>query len=88
MWKVQKLADGEFVVLSLSGRLEGEELTEFEQVIASEARNRSVVLDLNAVKLVDQDSVTFLARCEARGTKLRNCPAYIRQWITKHKVAR
>jgi anti-anti-sigma regulatory factor len=86
VWKVQKLADGEFVVLSLSGRLEGEELTDLERVIASEAHNRSIVLDLKDVKLVDQDSVTFLARCEARGTKLRNCPAYIRQWITKHQI--
>ena len=27
------------------------------------------------------DAVTFLAKCEASGSRLRNCPAYIRNWI-------
>ena len=88
MWKVQKLMEGEYVILSLSGRLEGEELSDIADMIRVEARSRSIVLDLMNVKLVDQDSVTFLARCEARGTKLRNCPGYIREWITKEKAAK
>jgi len=36
---------------------------------------------LKDVRLVDQDAVTFLAECEASGARLRNCPAYIRNWI-------
>jgi anti-anti-sigma regulatory factor len=85
MWKLQKLADGEFVVLRLSGRIEGEQLLELRDVFASEAEGRNVVLDLQDVKLVDQNTVTFLAHCEASGTQLRNCPAYIREWVGREK---
>jgi hypothetical protein len=85
MWKVQKLTDGEYVVLSLIGRIEGEQLAELQKVFASEVSNLNIVLDLKEVKLVDQDAVTFLADCEAGGTQLRNCPAYIREWIGREK---
>jgi anti-anti-sigma regulatory factor len=82
MWKVERRADGEFVLLNLSGRIEGEHLAELERIVASEARNRAIVLDLKEVKLVDRDAVNFLASCEAAGTKLCNCPPYIREWIS------
>ena len=85
MWKVQKLTDGELVVLSLIGRIEGEQLVELQKVFASEAGHQRMVLDLKDVKLVDQDAVTFLADREAGGTELRNCPAYIREWIAREK---
>jgi hypothetical protein len=83
MWKVRRLARAEFVVLSLCGRIGAEQLAELQKVFASESGNRNVVLDLKEVKLVDRDAVTFLAGCEARGTTLRNCPGYIREWITR-----
>jgi hypothetical protein len=37
------------------------------------------------VRLVNRDAIKFLADCEAGGTKLRNCPAYVREWIAKEK---
>lgn len=83
MWKIERLQDNKFVVLGLSGRIEGDHLAELQKVLAAEAGNLNVVLDLNGVKLVDQKAVTFLACCELAGTKLRNCPAYIREWIEK-----
>jgi ABC-type transporter Mla MlaB component len=86
MWKAQKMADGEFVQLNLGGRLEGSELTELQSVIASESADRKIVLDLRDVKLVDQETVTFLARCETGGAQLRNCPAYIREWINRDRT--
>ena len=85
MWKIQKLTDGEFMVLSLIGRIEGEQLEELQKVFASAGGHQRIVLDLKEVRLVDQDAVTFLADHEACGTKLRNCPAYIREWITREK---
>jgi uncharacterized protein YlaN (UPF0358 family) len=39
-------------------------------------------LDVIDLKLVDQDAVNFLRRCEADNITLKNCPAYIREWIT------
>jgi hypothetical protein len=88
MWKVQKMADGEFVLLNLGGRLEGRELTELQRVIASESANRKIALDLKDLKLVDQETVTFLARCETSGNQLRNCPGYIREWINRERTAK
>jgi hypothetical protein len=40
-------------------------------------------LDLKDLTLVDQDVVSFLRSCEAGGIQLRNCPAYIREWINQ-----
>jgi ABC-type transporter Mla MlaB component len=81
MWKVQRLADDEFVVLTVSGHLESEQLTELQKAVAAEAGDQNVVLDLKEVRLVDRETVSFLANCEANGTRLCNCPAYIREWF-------
>ena len=83
MFKIQRLLDREFVVLSLSGRIEADHLAELKRIFALEAGDRNVVLDLEEVKLVDQDVVGFLARCESDGIRLDNCPGYIREWITR-----
>jgi hypothetical protein len=40
-------------------------------------------LDLKDLTLVDQDAIRFLERCETGNIQLKNCPAYIREWITK-----
>jgi hypothetical protein len=83
MWKLERSRDREFLVLTLCGRIELEELEELQKVLASEAEGQKIALDLNSVRLVDQDAVTFLARCEMNGVRLDNCPAYIREWITR-----
>lgn len=81
MWKIERLVDGDSVVLKLSGRIEQEELRELRKVFASEAEAQNIVLDLEEVKLAGQAAVTFLASCNQLGVTLRNCPAYIREWI-------
>ncbi len=85
MWKVQRMANDELVILRVSGQLESEQLNELQKAVASEGADENVVLDLKEVRLVDQDAVTFLAECEANGTQLRNCPAYIREWIGRRQ---
>jgi anti-anti-sigma regulatory factor len=74
-------ANGE-VVFKLSGRLDAENLAELEKLMTSEANGRRIVLDLGDLTLVDQNAVSFLKRCEAHNITLKNCPAYIREWIT------
>jgi anti-anti-sigma regulatory factor len=83
MWKVQKSADGELIVLLVSGRIEGEHLAELCKVFTAETGNQNLVLDMKEVRLVDQDSIAFLSHWEATGAELRNCPAYIREWIER-----
>jgi hypothetical protein len=30
--------------------------------------------------------VNFLATCELKGIELRNCPAFLREWVTSEKL--
>ncbi|MGA7080939.1 MAG: STAS domain-containing protein [Terriglobales bacterium] len=88
MWKVRRTEeDDDGVVLSLSGRLQRENLNELRRVFASEAAGHSLILDLKDLRLVDDAVVAFLANCEASGASLRNCPAYIREWISAEQTA-
>jgi len=85
MWKVQRTDDGDSIVLLVSGRIEGEHLADLREVFTAEAGGQNVILDMGEVRLVDQDSIAFLSHCETRGTELRNCPAYIREWIQRER---
>lgn len=81
MWQVRRVQNGDGIVLRLIGRLEGDQLNELEEVLASESAIQGLTLDLSDLRLVDQDAVRFLAACEIRGARLKNCPDYIREWI-------
>jgi anti-anti-sigma regulatory factor len=81
MLKITRAANGE-VIFKLSGRMRAENVGELEKLFSAEAGSRRVVLDLKDLTLVDQDAVSFLRRCEAERVQLRNCPAYIRKWIS------
>jgi hypothetical protein len=81
MLKITRAANGE-VVIKLSGRMRTENLGELEKLVSADTDGRRIILDLKDLKLVDQDAVNFLRRCEADNIKLKNCPAYIREWIT------
>jgi hypothetical protein len=81
MLKITRAANGE-AVIKLSGRMGTENLGELEKLVSAEADGRRIILDLKDLKLVDQDAVNFLRRCEADNIQLKNCPAYIREWIT------
>src|ERR1700689_3969174 len=80
MLKIDRSSNGR-TVFTLSGRIEVEDIKELQQLLASEATGKQLVLNLRDVTLVNQDAVKFLARCEADSIMLDNCPAYIRQWI-------
>ena len=80
--KIDRSADGKYVVLRLSGRMQSEHVEQLEAELEGLA---GVVLDLEDVKLVDRDAVRFLGVCEANGTELRHCSPYIREWIVKEK---
>jgi len=82
MLKITRSANGE-VIFTVSGRMDAENLAELELLFDSEANGRRIALDLKDLTLVDQDAISFLERCEAGNVQLRNCPAYIRAWITR-----
>ncbi len=84
MLKIQRSSNGQ-VIFTLSGRMNAEHVAEMEALFRSEAGTRKIVLDLKDLTLADRDAVRFLERCEADGIKLKNCPAYIREWITRER---
>ena len=84
MLKITRQGNGE-VIFTVSGRMDAENLDELKKLFISEARGRRITLDLKELTLVDQDAVSFLERCEAENTQLKNCPAYIREWITRER---
>jgi hypothetical protein len=83
MWKIERVVEGECIVFKVSGRMQGELLGELEKAFAAETKTPSVAVDMTGVRLVDQDTVMFLAAYEAQGVKLLNCAAYVREWITR-----
>jgi hypothetical protein len=42
-----------------------------------------LALDLTQVTLVSLEAVRALTVAEANGIELRNCPAYVREWISR-----
>ena len=85
MLKITRAANGE-VVIRLSGRMGAENLGELEKLISAEADRRRIVLDLKDLTLVDREAVRFLESCETDSIKIKNCPAYIREWITRERA--
>jgi len=73
------------VVFTLTGRIQAEQVSELQTLVKSDLPDHSLVLDLKEVKLVDRDAVRFLAEIEAQGAKLRNCSAYVREWISQER---
>jgi hypothetical protein len=69
----------------LSGQMEEEDIAELERLFRSEANGRHVILDLKDLTLANQNAINFLERCEADGITLKNCPAYMREWIMSQK---
>ena len=70
-------------LFTVSGRMNAANLVELKNVIDTETSARPIALDLKELMLVDRDAVTFLKQCESNGIELRNCSAYIREWITR-----
>jgi hypothetical protein len=72
------------VVLFISGCVQGEHVDILRDVMEQESGR--LAIDLDNVLLVDREAVKLLALREANGTELRNCPPYIREWVTRERA--
>ena len=83
--RIDRVLIGEdLVVLCISGRITGQDVDMLRTLLE---RERSAgAIDLKDVRLADREAVKLLALCESRGTELRNCPAYVREWVTKERA--
>jgi len=72
------------VILCISGRITAQDVDLLRGLLEQE--RSAVAIDLKNVLLADREAVKLLAIRESNGTELRNCPAYIREWITRERV--
>ena len=84
MLRIERRGNGEIAFI-VSGRLGADNVKEISTLLAAEATNRRLVLDLKDVVLVDRDVVRFLRKCENDGIQLRNCPPFVRAWMERER---
>jgi anti-anti-sigma regulatory factor len=84
MLRIERAGNGG-VLFTISGRIETAEVNQLQQLLALEGSGHQLSLDLKDVTLVNQEAVEFLARCEASGIRLEQCPRHIRRWIAQLK---
>jgi len=83
--RIDLLVVGEdLVIFRISGRITGQDVDFLRAMLDEE--EKTVAIDLRDVLLVDGEAVKLLALSEANGTELRNCPPYIREWVTRERV--
>src|SRR4029077_18550810 len=85
MLKIERASNGR-VVLTLSGRIEIEDLSELQRLLDLESSDQQIVLNLRDVTLVDRDAVKFLVGCQAKGIQIENCPSYVNEWIEQERA--
>jgi hypothetical protein len=85
--RIQISDEREKLVFTLTGRMQAEQISELQALVRSELPTHHLVLDMKDVKLVDREAVCFLAQVETQGAVLRNCSAFIREWISCEKDA-
>jgi hypothetical protein len=74
------------VMLHVSGRITEEDVDTLRALL--EQDKRVVTIDLKEVLIVDREAIRLLAVRESNGVELINCPAYIREWVTRETADR
>ena len=70
----------------VTGRIDCAYVEVLLELIANEKRSKGrLALDLTEVTLVSLEAVRALSTAEANGIELRNCPAYVREWISRER---
>jgi anti-anti-sigma regulatory factor len=78
------LTPGGFVVFRVSGRIDGGRVGLLQELTENEETGKGrLALDLTEVTVVSLEAVRALTVAEANGIELRNCPAYVREWISR-----
>ena len=78
-----------FVVLQITGRIDGPDVEILRELMGrEETANSTLAIDLRDVTLISRDAIRLMSTVEAGGTELRNCPAYIRNWVSRDKRSR
>jgi hypothetical protein len=76
----------DLLMLCISGRITERDVETLQSLL--DHKEGVIVIDLKEVLIVAREAITFLALQELNGIELRNCPAYIREWVTKETADR
>ena len=71
----------DLVTLDISGAITEQDADTLRACLARESG--VVAIDLKDVLIADREVIKLLAMRESNGVELRNCPAYIREWVTR-----
>ena len=82
--RIDRAGDDEIVVLGITDRITKQDLDTLRTVL--EAEGEQLPSASGTVELVDRNVVKYLAQKERSGTVLRNCFAYIREWVTRERA--
>jgi hypothetical protein len=85
--RIERRIIGEnLVILHISGRITEQDV---DTLRASLDRECGVVaVDLEDVFIVNWEAIKLLAMRELNGVELRNCPGYVREWVTRERADR
>jgi ABC-type transporter Mla MlaB component len=87
MLKIQQKADRGAIMLTVSGRLDAENVAQLCELLDAIPIDRTVALDLRDLVLADRAVVRLLREFEERRRiVLRNCPAFIRIWVAAEDI--
>jgi hypothetical protein len=76
----QVIGEG-LLMLCISGRIADRDVDTLRALV--ELEEGVVAIDLTNVLMVGREVIKFLAIRESYGVELRNCPPYIREWVTR-----
>ncbi|MEO8484597.1 MAG: alpha/beta fold hydrolase [Acidobacteriota bacterium] len=86
VYRIERSAGTGVVVFVLGGEMDSEHAARLRDLITVDAECR-VLVDLLDVTFVDRAAMRFLARVEAQGVRLVNCPEYVRRWIAAENAS-
>ena len=80
--RIERITERGSVVFVFSGRIRSHQLPDLRSLLLN-SQSSVIALDLRNVRLVDRETVRFLASLTSDGIELRNCPEYIREWVAQ-----
>lgn len=85
MFKILRSSREHGITYLVSGRIDEVAVSELRRLFDQASAGNKVILDLKGVRLVQAEAVEFLGQCQNAGIEIRNCPAYVREWIRSNR---
>jgi anti-anti-sigma regulatory factor len=81
MLRIERILDGNELVLRAAGRLTGPWATELSRAIAGETSQAAIVLDLTDVSFADHDALAFLMSLTTEARVVLRCNPFLSEQL-------